>query len=78
MNVQLRKRNRDFLFNRSKGRCEYCGEAVTRASMTIDHYLPIACGGSSRRLNLRCSCSECNERKGSMMPADWLNLMEHA
>lgn len=42
------------------GRCYLCGELAD----TIDHVIPIACGGSEWPANLRPACRSCNSRKG--------------
>lgn len=48
-------------------------DSVSFANMTIDHVIPLARGGTNARRNLVVCCKECNNKKGSWMPGDWLN-----
>ncbi len=52
--------------------CFYCGgpfDSLTFA--TIDHYVPMAKGGTGALRNLRLACSWCNRRKGALAPEDF-------
>lgn len=46
-------------------RCGYClaEEAFMGMSLTIDHILPLAAGGSNKLENLWLACRQCNEYK---------------
>ena len=46
------------------GRCTYCGNGISWESSEIDHIVPRASGGSSRRSNLMLVCLQCNREKG--------------
>ena len=46
-------------------RCAYCG----RPFETMDHVLPISCGGPTTFYNVVPACEECNKQKGA---AVWL------
>ena len=46
-------------------RCAYCG----RPYETMDHIIPLACGGGTTLTNILPCCRECNEKKGT---AVWL------
>lgn len=50
------------ILKRDHGRCRYCG---SEDSLTIDHVVPIAMGGSNRLRNLVACCSPCNTKKGA-------------
>ena len=47
-------------------RCGYCGvsEVDTGSTLTVDHYQPLAAGGSEERDNLVYACFKCNQYKG--------------
>jgi hypothetical protein len=51
-------------------RCGYCGvsEADTGSTLTVDHYQPIAAGGSEQLENLVYACFKCNQFKGDFFP----------
>lgn len=54
----------------SQGRkCFYCD--VELSKWHVDHFIPIAKGGSSDPSNLRISCAFCNQSKGSKLPWEW-------
>ena len=53
---------RSFIFNRSNGKCVYCGAKATE----IDHVIPRANGGTDSTYNLVASCKACNERKSNL------------
>lgn len=58
--------------------CQYCGDAVAigfRAGdklATIDHKIPLARGGSSKRFNLTCACYACNQAKADMTDEEFI------
>jgi len=53
------------------GRCWYCGACVGD-SITIDHVVPLARGGSGSRENLVPACKPCNSSKNATLVTDWL------
>ena len=53
---------RSFIFNRSNGKCVYCGAKATE----IDHVIPRNNGGSNSIHNLVASCRGCNEKKSNL------------
>ena len=53
---------RSFIFNRSNGKCVYCGAKATE----IDHIVPRAKGGTNSVYNLVASCRSCNEKKSNL------------
>lgn len=60
--VALRRQVAD----RARHCCEYCGAQARYSSdtLTIDHIVPRALGGSSEETNLALACSGCNQHKG--------------
>lgn len=61
---------RDIKKNECVGRqncvCLYCGTTITLLTCELDHILPRARGGSSRRDNLAAVCRPCNAAKGKL------------
>lgn len=50
--------------------CPYC-LADLADGYHVDHYMPLALGGSNWPDNLQCTCPTCNMRKGAKHPSDW-------
>ena len=45
--------------------CQYCGDAVTRNTATLDHVLPVSHGGKTTFENTVTACGPCNANKGN-------------
>jgi hypothetical protein len=58
--------------NDANDRCGYClgEETFMGVSLTIDHLIPLALGGSNRRENLWLACRQCNELKHTWTHAE--------
>lgn len=54
-----------------KGLCYYCGRKVPPKELTMDHKIPLSCGGTSERLNLVPACKDCNAKKKYLLPWEW-------
>lgn len=52
------------VYDRDKGKCQYCGCKVSLKEMTYDHVVPQSKGGMTTWTNIVCSCFECNKKKG--------------
>jgi 5-methylcytosine-specific restriction endonuclease McrA len=61
--IMLTRKN---ILKRDSGRCQYCGNKVSR--MTVDHIIPKIYGGKDTWENLVCACELCNNRKGHQLP----------
>lgn len=57
--------NRNNLFKRDKGECQYCG---SKKQLTLDHVVPRSKGGKSNWTNLVTACHRCNVIKGDKSP----------
>ena len=57
------------VYARDHGRCQYCGERVSRREATYDHVVPRAQGGRTHWENIVIACLFCNQRKGGRTPA---------
>lgn len=60
------------IFERDRWTCRLCLKRVYPDARvphpkapTIDHVIPLACGGDDTRANVQCACFECNTRKGT-------------
>ncbi|MCA9367132.1 HNH endonuclease [Candidatus Kaiserbacteria bacterium] len=58
------------LYAGQDGKCWYCGVDVGD-DYEVDHFIPLADGGSNDVGNLRISCMPCNRSKGSKDPHEW-------
>lgn len=61
------KPNRQGIFRRDKGVCQYCG---CRGNITIDHVMPKSRGGGDTWENLVTACFACNNKKGNKNPEE--------
>ena len=59
----------------SIGRCQICGRTNC---LTVDHIIPLACGGSNHRRNLQCLCWWCNQAKADHLPDNYLDYFRLA
>lgn len=68
----MRQSVRDAVRLRCDFRCVYCGvsETETGARLTIDHFKPVAHGGTDDADNLVYACHACNEFKGDYHETD--------
>ena len=62
---------RDAIKERDGHRCVYCG---SNENLTIDHVRPRSMGGGTTADNCVTACRTCNQAKGSMPVATFLNM----
>lgn len=48
--------------------CYLCGAELELREVTVDHFIPLAKGGTHRMSNLRPCCFPCNNAKGDKFP----------
>ncbi len=62
-------RDRNFVIERAKARCEYCLSPMqySTQSFDVDHIIPISRGGDSSTDNMAHACSGCNRQKFNHM-----------
>lgn len=54
--------------------CEYCRKPLTLENPpTVDHWQPLAKGGTNDASNLRAACGSCNSSKRDHDPVTWLH-----
>ena len=66
--MALSKALRYEVLRRDEFACRYCGAKAPDVSLTVDHVIPAALGGSDEPNNLVAACSDCNGGKGSTHP----------
>lgn len=53
--------------------CFLCGKKIENMKdCTADHWQPLFLGGKTTRENLKPACKECNNRKGSLSPEEFI------
>ena len=56
--------------------CRYCHGFYTLVEIAIDHAVPLSRGGALGLENLDYPCSNCNNAKGSLTPAEFSKLVQ--
>jgi len=62
--------SRHSIFERDRSICQYCGKALPRSHLTIDHVIPQSRGGADTWENLVLACLACNVRKADRTPEE--------
>lgn len=70
--MAISKRTRYEVLRRDNHTCRYCGASAPTVTLTVDHVVPVALGGSDLPTNLVAACQDCNSGKGSTGPNDAL------
>jgi hypothetical protein len=57
-------------------RCVKCGKEPPSVKLHVDHIIPVALGGRSKRYNIQFLCAECNLKKSKKLEGGkpWLEL----
>lgn len=63
-----------FLMEAQRGCCFYCSVTFGEAGYQIDHFVPLARGGSNYRENLRLACAPCNIAKSDMPAEEFMRV----
>jgi 5-methylcytosine-specific restriction endonuclease McrA len=64
-------------FDRTNGRCAYCGaELLLGSDWVVDHIIARARGGSNDDSNLVASCARCNGRKKTKTPEEFRHWLQ--
>lgn len=71
-------RRRREIFEKSNGRCHYCGDVLTLdGKWHIEHMKPRALGGSEDLLNLVAACIGCNLEKSDLTALEYVVQAQH-
>jgi len=62
---KITKEERHKIYNKSGGRCAYCGNKIDISEMQVDHIVPLRLGGTDTPDNMVCSCRSCNKYKST-------------
>lgn len=66
--MAVSKRLRYEVLRRDNHACRYCGATAPATTLTVDHVLPKALGGTDEATNLVAACYPCNAGKSSASP----------
>lgn len=61
---------------RQRHLCFWCNRDISGGAHTIDHYIPLARGGSNYAANIVLACAPCNSSKGNKMPEEFITYLE--
>ena len=59
-----------------RGHCYYCGRPFAPSELTMDHIVPLARGGKSKKGNVAPACRDCNSKKKYMLPVEWEEYLQ--
>lgn len=68
MRADARRRLVELCVERDGPGCFYCKVDLMDDEVTLDHYIPLAAGGTWDVENLRIACQPCNNRKSCLVP----------
>ena len=55
----------------ARGHCHYCSRSFPPRALTMDHIVPLARGGKSKKGNVVPACKDCNNKKKHLLPMEW-------
>ncbi len=67
----FKSHKRQRIYNKTQGRCGYCGVNLAPDNFQVDHIHPLARGGTNLDINLVASCETCNKSKGKMTVSEF-------
>jgi 5-methylcytosine-specific restriction endonuclease McrA len=62
------KFNRENVFLRDSGKCQYCAKNLQNSEYTLDHVIPASQGGKKEWQNIVACCKACNQKKSNRTP----------
>ena len=72
------KAEREKIYNKTNGKCAYCGCTLPYEKMQIDHVIPLNLGGCDTEENMLAACRSCNHRKGTLTVDKFRHSIEQA
>jgi len=70
-NTKIRRHirfQRDTVYYRDHGKCQYCESELEIYTSTYDHVVPRSLGGDHSWENVVTACRSCNSKKGNQLP----------
>lgn len=64
--MTISKRTRFEILRRDDFKCHYCGRRADETELHVDHFVPVALGGTDEPANLVAACHDCNQGKASV------------
>lgn len=61
--MAVSKKVRFEVFQRDAFTCQYCGRKAPDVVLYVDHFIPVAVGGTDDMHNLKTACESCNSGK---------------
>lgn len=58
-------------YDTQRATCHYCPSSIAHGRFHVDHYVPLAKGGSNEPSNMVLACPECNKAKKDLLPEAW-------
>lgn len=75
---QFKTFKRQKIYNKTRGRCGYCGVKLEPDNFQVDHIFPLARGGTNLEHNLIASCHMCNKYKSTFTVVEFKKrIFEH-
>ena len=69
--VYIGRRTKSEIYEKQKGRCNYCGRKLDINYLHIDHKSPVSRDGGDNPGNLQLLCPPCNSRKGDLTDGEF-------
>ena len=69
-------KDKEFLYERQKGKCNGCKEKLPMKVLQVDHIKAFVKGGSDKPSNLQLLCGPCNASKGKGTQAQFDKKLE--
>lgn len=74
--ISFNKKTRYLIYQKTNGKCSYCGCDLELNKMQIDHIIPIDRWGTNNLENLLPSCRQCNFYKSTMSIEGFRKMVE--
>lgn len=69
--VMRYREEKEYLYQKQKGRCNYCGCKLAIQHFHVDHKIPKDRDGPERLSNKQLLCGPCNSRKGNLTDGEF-------
>ncbi len=74
---KLTKEQREFVYNKFRGHCAYCGCKIDIKDMQVDHVAALERGGTDELDNMFPACRSCNHYKHTLTVEKFRSVLEH-